>query len=163
MSFTPVKPRPYGTPKAAVARLIEAAGGANAAMEILELSRTRVYAFTDPSDESEISFARVCKLTETSGGRPGAEHLAALAGGLFLPLDAAEGADWHAMAGSASRRNARTISTLLEALSPEDDTPGEITAQEARALLELVDEQLAVLAMARVKLMTIVDDAEEAE
>lgn len=155
MGFSPVKPRPYGTPKAAVAKLIEAAGGAGAAMDILELSRTRVYAFTDPNDESEISFARVCKLTEASGARPGAEHLAALAGGLFLPLDAAEGSDWHTMAGSASRRNARTISAILDALSPEDDTPGEITPAEARELLEAVDEQLAVLAMARAKLMSV--------
>ena len=160
MSFTPVKPRPYGTPKAAVAKLFEAAGGANAVMEILKLSRTRVYAFTDPNDDAEISFSRVCALTGATEASPGAEHLAALAGGLFLPLAPASEADWYAMAGSSSRRHARTIATLLEALSPEDDTPGEITAQEARGLLELVDQQLAVLALARAKLKSIADDAD---
>ncbi len=153
MAFSPIKPRPYGTPKAAVAKLFEAAGGASAVMELLSLSRTRVYALTDPNDEAEISFTRVCALTEARGATPCAEHLAALAGGLFLPLTPAAEADWHAMAGAASTRNAQTIASLLDALSPEDDTPGEITAQEARVLIERVDEQLAVLALARAKLV----------
>jgi hypothetical protein len=157
MSFTPIKPRPYGTPKAAVAKLFEAAGGAPAVMETLALSRTRVYAFTDPQDDSEISFARVCALTEATRSTPAAEHLAALAGGLYLPLTSAADADWHAMAGAASRGNAQTIATLLEALSPEDDTPGEITPEEARRLLELVDEELAVLALARAKLVAALE------
>jgi hypothetical protein len=162
MAFSPVKPRPYGTPKAAVAKLFEAAGGANAVMDLLELSRTRVYAFTDPSDDAEISFTRVCMLTGATEATPGAEHLAALAGGLFLPLKVAEPADWHAVAGEASRKHAQTIATLLESLSPEDDTPGEITAQEARELLEIVDEQLAVLALARAKLKATIDGADAA-
>lgn len=157
MSFSPVKPRAYETPKAAVARLFEAAGGANAVMETLQLSRTRVYAFADPADEAEISFARVCALTDAKKATPAAEHLAALAGGLFLPLNAASEADWHAMAGTASQRNAQTIATLLEALSPKDDTPNEVTPKEARRLIELVDEELAVLALARAKLMATLE------
>jgi hypothetical protein len=153
MSFSPIKPRPYGTPKAAVAKLFEAAGGASVVMELLNLSRTRVYALTDPNDEAEISFARVCALTEARAATPCAEHLAALAGGLFLPLAAAPQADWHAMAAAASTRSGQTIAALLDALSPEDDTPGEITAEEARVLIEQVDEQLAILALARAKLL----------
>lgn len=162
MAFTPIKPRAYGTPKAAVGKLFEAVGGAEAVMELLDLSRTRVYAFTDPSDDAEISFARVCRLTEAQNASPGAEHLAALAGGLFMPLTHDDETEWHAMAGAASRRNARTISTLLEALSPANETPGEIDAKEARELLKLVDEQLALLAMARVKLMAAADPADAA-
>jgi hypothetical protein len=166
MAFTPIKPRAYGTPKAAVAKLFEAVGGADAVMELLELSRTRVYAFADPNDDAEISFTRVCKLTEASRERtptsPGAEHLTALAGGLYLPLTTASESEWHAMAGAASRRNARTISGLFDALSPENDSPGEIDAKEARDLLKLVDEQLAVLAMARAKLMAVADDTDAA-
>jgi hypothetical protein len=155
MAFTPVKPRAYGTPKAAVAKLFEEAGGANVVMDVLSLSRTRVYAFTDPADEAEISFARVCALTEAKQATPAAEHLAALAGGLFLPLKSASDADWHTMAGAAGRRSAETIAKLLEALSPQDDTPNEVTPKEARALIELVDEELAVLALARAKLSAI--------
>lgn len=154
MAFNPVKPRAYETPKAAVARLFEAAGGAPAVMETLKLSRTRVYAFADPADESEISFARVCALTEERKATPAAEHLAALAGGLYLPVQAADDTDWHRWAGAAGSRNASTISALLEALSPTDDTPNEITPKEARELIALVDEELAILALARAKLMT---------
>jgi hypothetical protein len=153
MSFSPIKPRLYGSPKAAVARLFEAAGGANVVMDKLGLSRTRVYALTDPDDEAEISYARVCALTETCAATPCAEHLASLAGGLFLPLSAAPDADWHAMASVASTRNGQTIAGILDALSPEDDTPGVIDAEEARELIKQVDEQLAVLAMARAKLL----------
>lgn len=157
MAFTPIKPRAYGTPKAAVAKLFEAAGGANDVMEILGLSRTRVYAFADPQDESEISFARVCALTEARAATPAAEHLSALSGGLYLPLAPAPAADWHAMTGAASTHNAKTIASILSALSPEDDTPGEITAEEARELLEVVDQQLAVLALARAKLVATIE------
>lgn len=162
MAFNPMKPRAYGTPKAAVARLFEEAGGAPAVMEILELSRTRVYAFADPNDDAELSFARVAKLTQATGATATAEHLAALAGGVFLPVAPASESDWHVMAGQASRKNARTISTLLEALSPEDDTPGVVTDDEARDLLKLVDEQLSVLALARAKLMGVIEPAEDA-
>jgi hypothetical protein len=157
MTFTPIKPRAYGTPKAAVAKLFESVGGANEVMELLDLSRTRVYAFTDPNDESEISFSRVCALTEARRASPAAEHLSALAGGLFLPLSPAAEADWLAMAGAASTRNAETIASLLQALSPQDDTPGEITRSEARELIEVVDQQLAVLALARAKLLAALD------
>jgi hypothetical protein len=157
MSFTPIKPRAYGTPKAAVAKLFEAAGGAPAVMETLGLSRTRVYAFTDPQDDSEISFSRVCALTEERRATPAAEHLAALAGGLFLPLKSADDSDWLAMAGAASTKNAETVASLLSALSPADDTPGEITRTEARELIEVVDQQLAVLALARAKLLATIE------
>jgi hypothetical protein len=157
MAFSPIKPRPYGTPKAAVAKLFEAVGGATAVMELLNLSRTRVYALTDPNDEAEISFSRVCALTEARSATPCAEHLSALAGGLFLPLTSAPQAGWHAMAGAVSTRNAETIASLLQALSPEDDTPGEITPEEARTLIERVDEELAILALARAKLLQVME------
>ena len=52
-----------------------------------------------------------------------------------------------------SHQDAETIASLLQALSPEDDTPGEITPEEARTLIERVDEELAVLALARAKLL----------
>jgi len=155
MTFNPMKPRVYGTAKAAVAQVFEEAGGVVAVMELLELSRTRVYAFSDPNDDAELSFARIAKLTESGNATAAAEHLSGLAGGVYLPVAPAAESDWHTMAGHASRKNARVISRLLDALSPEDDTPGEVTAEEARELLKLVDEQLSVLALARAKLMGV--------
>jgi hypothetical protein len=161
MSFSPMKRRNYGTPKEVVARLFEQAGGVPTVMEILELSRTRVYAMADPDDDSEISFSRVAKLTQETQATAAAEHLALSAHGLYLPVGDAEPADWHAIASKSSRSNARTIATLLDALSNENPTPGTVDAQEARLLIELVDKQIALLAFQRSKLMEIAAEGAE--
>ena len=57
MAFNPVKQRPYGEPKEVVARLFEEVGGIPKVMELLDLSRTRVYALADPDSTNEISYA----------------------------------------------------------------------------------------------------------
>ena len=160
MAFNPVKQRVYGEPKEVVARVFEEAGGIPKVMELLDLSRTRVYALADPDSTNEISYARVCTLTE-SGAQAAAQHLAALAGGLFVPIDKAEDADWLALAGEASRRNARTIAALMESLSETARSPGEVDQQEARDILKILDEQLGVLAMQRAKLSVIAAGEEE--
>jgi hypothetical protein len=154
MAFNPVKERPYGEPKEVVARLFEEAGGVPKVMEILELSRTRVYALADPDSSNEISYARVAKLTET-GAPAAAQHLATLAGGIFIPIDKSDDADWLALAGEASVRNARNIGALMESLSETARSPGEVDQQEARELLKILDEQLGVLARQRAKLSPI--------
>jgi hypothetical protein len=163
MAFNPVKKRPYGEPKAVVANLFEEVGGVPKVMELLDLSRTRVYALADPDSTNEISYARVAALTE-AGGVAAAQHLAALAGGIFLPVDKADEADWLALAGEASRRNARNIAALMESLSETARSPGEVDQQEAREILEILDEQLGVLAMQRAKLAGIAaGETEETE
>ena len=154
MAFNPVKQRPYGEPKEVVARLFEEVGGIPKVMELLDLSRTRVYALADPDSTNEISYTRVCTLTE-NGATAAAQHLAALAGGLFVPLEKADDADWLALAGEASRRNARNIAALMESLSETERSPGAVDQQEARDLLKILDEQLGVLAMQRAKLSLI--------
>lgn len=154
MAFNPVKQRPYGEPKEVVARLFEEAGGIPKVMELLDLSRTRVYALADPDSTNDISYARVCTLTE-SGAAAAAQHLANLAGGIFVPIDKAEDANWLALAGEVSRRNARNIAALMESLSEIERSPGEVDQQEARDILKILDEQLGVLAMQRAKLSVI--------
>ena len=154
MTFNPVKRRPYGEPKAVVAQMFEEVGGVPKVMELLDLSRTRVYALADPDSTNEISYARVTMLTE-AGATAAAQHLAAAAGGIFVPLNKAEDADWLALAGEASRRNARNISALMESLSETERSPGEVDQQEARELLKILDDQLGVLAMQRAKLAAI--------
>lgn len=154
MAFNPVKERPYGEPKEVVARLFEEAGGVPKVMELLDLSRTRVYALADPDSSNEISYTRVARLTET-GATAAAQHLAALAGGIFLPIDKTDDADWLVLAGEASRRNARNIAALMESLSETNRSPGEVDQQEAREILKILDEQLGVLARQRAKLAQI--------
>ncbi|MHA6287113.1 hypothetical protein [Maricaulis sp. CAU 1757] len=161
MSFNPVKIRRYGEPKEVVARVFEEVGGIPKVMELLELSRTRVYALADPDSTNEISYARVACLTE-AGSTAAAQHLAALAGGVFVPIDKAEDANWLALAGEASRRNARNISAVMESLSETERSPGRIDEHEARNILRVLDEQLGVLAVQRAKLAAIVaGEAEE--
>lgn len=153
--FKPMKPRRYGDAKEVVARLFEQAGGVPKVMELIDLSRTRVYAFSDPDTESEISYARVARITEETGARAAAEHLALLAGGVFLPAGDASAGDWHSLAGEAAQRNAATIAEMLDALGEESDAANEITPREARAVLARVDRQIALLSEARARLAAI--------
>ncbi len=154
MAFNPVKIRRYGEPKEVVARLFEEVGGIPKVMELLDLSRTRVYALADPDSTNEISYTRVATLTE-AGAQAAAQHLAALAGGIFLPIDKADDANWLALAGDASRSNARNISALMESLSETERSPGRVDQEEAREILKVLDEQLAILAVQRAKLSAI--------
>jgi hypothetical protein len=164
MGFKPVKVRPYGEAKAVVAQLFEEAGGVPAVMDLLELSRTRVYALADPDSTNEISYARVAKLTEATGATAAAKDLAFLAGGIFMPLEAAEDDNWLALAGDASRKHARNIAALMDSLSETERSPGVIDQGEAREILEVLDQQLAVLARQRAKLARIAagEDGDEA-
>lgn len=154
MSFNPVKIRRYGEPKEVVARVFEEVGGIPQVMELLDLSRTRVYALADPDSSNEISYTRMATLTE-AGATAGAQHLAALAGGIFLPIEKADDANWLALAGDASQSSARNISALMESLSETERSPGRIDRDEAREILKVLDEQLAVLAVQRAKLVAI--------
>jgi uncharacterized protein with von Willebrand factor type A (vWA) domain len=155
MAFKPVKERPYGDPKSVVAALFEEAGGVPAVMELLELSRTRVYALADPDASNEISYSRVAKLTEVTGATAAAKDLAYLAGGIFMPLDQSDDDNWLALAGEASRKHARNIAALMDSLSETERSPGEIDEYEAREILKVLDQQLAVLARQRSKLARI--------
>tara|TARA_R110000744_G_scaffold220833_3_gene339682 strand:+ start:8289 stop:8810 length:522 start_codon:yes stop_codon:yes gene_type:complete len=154
MAFNPVKERRYGEPKEVVARVFEEVGGIPEVMNLLELSRTRVYALADPDSSNEISYARIARLTE-SGATAAAQHLAALAGGIFVPVDKAADANWLSLAGDASRGNARNIAALMDSLGETERSPGVVDQQEAREILKLLDEQLGVLALQRAKLTAI--------
>lgn len=162
MAFNPVKERRYGEPKEVVARVFEEVGGIPEVMTLLELSRTRVYALADPDSSNDISYARIARLTE-SGATAAAQHLAALAGGIFLPVDKAADANWLALAGEASRRNARNLAALMESLGETERSPGVVDQQEAREILKLLDEQLGILALQRAKLAAIASGEIEAE
>jgi hypothetical protein len=155
MAFKPVKDRPYGDPKSVVAAMFEEAGGVPAVMELLELSRTRVYALADPDATNEISYSRIAKLTESTGATSAAKDLAYLAGGIFMPLDKSDDDNWLSLAGEASRKHARNITALMDSLSETERSPGEIDEQEAREILKVLDQQLAVLARQRSKLARI--------
>ncbi|MFC7049280.1 hypothetical protein [Emcibacter nanhaiensis] len=159
MSFNPLKRRKYGSTKAVVSELFRQAGGIPRVMEHLGIGRTRAYDFTDPNKEVEISFARVEHLTRETEATIAAEHLAHMAGGVFLPIDTLEEeVDWHDIAGRASQKNAENISGILESLSPNSKSPGRICADEARELIKRVDNHFSLLALQRQALIAIIEE-----
>lgn len=159
MAFEPNKDRAYGSSESVISRLFKECGGVPKVMEALDLSRTRCYALADPDDPAKISYERVVTLTKTFGASAAAEHMAALAGGTFLPIAADDDeADWHALAAKAARRSAALTATLLESIGPEGRSPGTIDSMEARALLAEVDGLMAVLAKQHVLLRAVADE-----
>ena len=168
MSFNPLKRRAYGTTKAVISELFKQAGGVPNVMDILSLSRTRTYALSDPNDKACISFERVEKITLQTGATAAAEHLAYLAGGVYLPGDAfvKDGedtveVDWHLLAQRAGHHHADNISELLKSISPTSPSPGEVDSDEARGLLEKVDAQFALLALQRQHLLAILEERDK--
>lgn len=164
MPFNPLKKRQYGTTKAVISELFKEAGGIPKIMEVLEIGRTRAYDFTDPNGDAELSFERVEEITRATGATIAAEHLAHLAGGVYLPinsLDASgEEVDWHSLAARASLKNAANISAIMEFLGPESPTPGEIDPKEAHELIKKVDRHFSVLAHQRQMLMAVIEEEE---
>ena len=86
-------------------------------------------------------------LTE-AGGVAAAQHLAALAGGTFVPMvdEHLEDTDWHSLAADAVRKSATLPAELVESIGPGSPSPGELDESEARALLAHVDALMSILA-----------------
>jgi hypothetical protein len=130
-------------------------------MELLGIGRTRAYDLTDPNKDVEISFARVETLTRETAATVAAEHLAHMAGGVFLPIETLDDeVDWHDIAGRVSQKNAENISGILESLSPNSKSPGRICAEEARELIQRLDQHFSLLALQRQALIAIIEEEE---
>ena len=80
------KPRQPGTTKEVVSQLIEQAGGPKRAAVSIGVEIAQAYAFTDPAQNKEIKYDQVRRLVLATGATAAAEDLAALAGGVFIPL-----------------------------------------------------------------------------
>ena len=153
MSFKPTKDREFGSTAQVVSRLFAEAGGVDAVMGLLQLSRTRVYALADPHDKAELSLSRAATLTSATGATAVAEHFALLAGGAFLPLDAGAQTDWHTLAGLSAEQSATMVAELMRSLGPSSRTPGRLDVAEARELLETVETLMRSLAAKRSMLL----------
>lgn len=147
-AFRPVKPRSIGTPKAAVSELVAQAGGVERVMVRLSIGKTEAYAWTDPQSDREISFARVAALT-APGSAAAAEYLAALAGGVFLPLPA-DASSVNALTADALRKHGGAAAELVEALADN-----RITVDEAREALPSVAEAARSMALLLVTLADV--------
>lgn len=96
-----MKRREPGTTKEVVFILIEQTGGLKCAAFVLDMGHSRVAEFGDPQADAQISYDRVRRLTR-AGATAAAEDLAALAGGVFLPMAPLPRCPRAAMARSAT-------------------------------------------------------------
>jgi len=147
-AFKPVKPRVVGTPKAAVSHLVAQAGGVERVMVRLGIGKSEGYAYTDPQSDRELSFARVAALT-APGCTAGVEYLAALAGGVFLPMPAAS-SSIGALTADAMRKHGAATADLVEALADY-----RISLAEAREALPEVEAAARAVALLLVTLTEI--------
>jgi hypothetical protein len=138
--FRPVKPRTVGTPKRAISDLVEQAGGIDQVQVRLGVKQSTAYAYADPQSKKEMSFAKVAALT-TPETPACAEYLAALAGGVFLPMPRVD-TPIGALTAEAIRRQGRAAADLVDALAD-----GRVTQAEAAAALPDLDSALRALAL----------------
>lgn len=141
-AFDPVKPRDPELPKAAVARLFNEAGGVQNVAVLLALKPAQIYAFADPGQPEEISFARVAALTAPQA-TAAAEYLAGRAGGVFLPIDAPDG-DVGALTAESITQHGEAIASIVAALAD-----GRLTGPERSKALQELDEALRALVQLR--------------
>lgn len=150
-AFAPVKPCDPELPKAAVRRLVDQNGGIKRTAVKLGLRETQTYAVTDPGMPDEISFARVAALTSQEAPA-GAEYLALLAGGVFLPIECASGADVRGLTAEVAREHGDAIGALIAAMADNRITPS-----EARSALVEVDDCLRTLCGLRALLLKAIN------
>jgi hypothetical protein len=143
------KQRDYGTTKDIVTRLVDEAGGVKRAAFLLGRAVSRVYELCDPAREDQMSFEAVRKLTEFTGATAAAEDLAALAGGVFMPIEIDDG-DLSRLAADKAHEHGRVTTQLFVALGD-----GNISPDEARDLLKHVDVELRALMAMRAKLVSL--------
>jgi hypothetical protein len=137
-AFKPVKPRQYDSPKACIAELFAERGGVENVMVLLGLGRTTTYAFADPREAEEISFARVAALT-VPDAPAAAEYLARRAGGVFLPVIPEE-ADLAALCADDMRAHGEALAGVVATLSAP------ATGEQLQGELAKIDSALRTLA-----------------
>ncbi|WP_159728338.1 phage regulatory CII family protein [Methylosinus sp. Ce-a6] len=143
------KQRDYGTTKDIVTRLVDEAGGVKRSAFLLERAVSRLYELCDPASPDHMSYDFVRKLTEFCGATAAAEDLAALAGGVFMPIEIGDG-DLPHIAADKAHEHGRVTTQLFVAMGD-----GDVSASEARDLLKQVDDELRALMAMRAKLASL--------
>ena len=146
--FAPVKPRGPGTLHEALSRAVDQLGGPQPAGDVIERSRSWMYAACDPDLPAEkaarLSYPEARGLTR-AGATALAEDLALLAGGVFLPPppDAAPCAVSAALAEFSADSGA-AVADMVRALAD-----GLLTRREASRTLGEIDRTLRALCALR--------------
>lgn len=142
-SYKPNKRVPEGTTKAVLAHLYSEAGGAEQVAFVLGLGPARVYQLRD---EGTLTLDDAARLTMVSGSAVVAEYLATLAGGVFVPVDAAEG-EISDLVASYAETSGDVLSKSVSALGD-----GVICEREWGPLASEIDAAIRILVAARQKI-----------
>jgi hypothetical protein len=137
-AFQPVKPIDPESPKFAIRRLVDQAGGVPRAAIRIGVAPPTLYAYCDPGVSDEITFARVAALT-CSATSAAAEYLAHLAGGVFLPIPAIDGT-LGALTAEAMKEHAEACASIVNAMAD-----GRIDDGERQRSIRELDEAIAAL------------------
>ena len=147
MSFTPTKPRQYGSTKEVVARIIDECGGVKQAAFVAGRAPSQVYAYADPAVDAQMSLDMALRLSVAADSMTLAEHAAAVAGGAFMPILPAADPLAELSAKSAEEHGEFT-GALVRAMGD-----GKLDPHEASALLAELDDSLRALVAIRAKLV----------
>jgi hypothetical protein len=129
----PYKPRTPASAHDAIDRLIEACGGPKAVAAFLSVRLGTVYGWTDPDVSQGAPFAQVCLLTEHHKVTAAAEHLALLAGGVFVPLPSDDGElDEHA--ASLTLETAEIVGEIIRCTRADSEGGAKLTSAERAKL-----------------------------
>ena len=146
MSFCPTKPREYGTTKELVARIIDECGGVKHAAFLGGRAVSQVYAYADPAVDAQMSLDMAMRLSVATKSTTLAQHVAAISGGVFMPV--APSADPLAeLSAKSAEQHGEMIAALMRAMSDNQVAP-----QEARGLLAELDKSLSALMSMRAKI-----------
>ncbi len=141
-----VRPREAGSAFDAQARFIAACGGPGAVADHAGVAPFTPYKWTDPDQTRGMPFQIACALTEHFGQTALAEHLAARAGGVFLPLlPDGEGA-LAELTGEAADGMGRLVREVFAAMSPCSPGGAGLTAAEAATVTAKIDRVMHALA-----------------
>lgn len=149
MTFNPNKRREPGSTKAVVSALVDECGGAKEAAFLLGIGYSTVHGFTDPDCDQQISFDRVRRLVMARGAASPVADLAALAGGVFMPIQPS--------AQPIAELSAKSIEEHGEMMAAliRFSADGALSRGEAALLLEELDQHLRAAVALRSKLHAV--------
>lgn len=142
-AFKPVKPRDPELPKAAIARMIDQAGGVKNACITINRSPSQTYAYADQAVSDEMTFAQVVALT-TPMATACAEYLSLRAGGVHVPIAPSDSDDLGAHTAASIKQSGEACAEIVQAMAD-----GIIEDHERPNAIRELDEAIRALAQLR--------------
>lgn len=131
-NFSPMKPRAPGTIWSAISRAMDQLGGADAMATAVNRKPWWAYTVSDEdaaaNARTNLSYADACVLAE-KGGTALAEHMALMAGGVFIPGGVIDEAALQSHVAAFSVESGEAVGEIIRrAADPEGFCPKDATA-----------------------------------